>query len=62
VLVSLILLKAGSGYIPYASLESIVEKNKDAYYLALQRTQRTLQKAGVDWLPWIRFFLASLER
>lgn len=66
VLVSLLLLKTGYGYIPYASLESIVEKNKDAYYLALQRTQRTLIPSSgrneTDWLPWLRFFLNSLKR
>ncbi len=62
VLVSLLLLKAGYSYIPYVSLESIVEKNKDAYYLGLQRTQRTLHSETVDWLPWLRFFLDSLKR
>ncbi len=62
VLVSLLLLKAGYSYIPYASLESIVEKNKDAYYLGLQRTQRTLREEKIDWLPWLRFFLDSLKR
>jgi Fic family protein len=62
VLVSLLLLKSGYSYIPYASLESIVEKNKDAYYLALQRTQRTLHEDKTDWLPWLRFFLNSLKR
>ena len=62
VLVSLLLLKAGYSYIPYASLESIVEKNKDAYYLALQRTQRTLHGEQIDWIPWFHFFLNSLKR
>ncbi len=62
VLVNLMLLKAGYSYIPYASLESIVEKNKDAYYLGLQRTQRTLQEEKIDWLPWLKFFLLSLKR
>jgi Fic family protein len=62
VLVSLLLLKAGYSYIPYASLESIVEKNKDAYYLGLQRTQRTLNSDSVDWLPWLSFFLTALKR
>jgi len=61
VLVSLLMLKAGYGYVPYASLESIIEKNKDAYYLALQRTQKTLQREA-DWLPWLNFFLRSLKR
>lgn len=62
VLVNLLLLKAGYSYIPYASLESVVEKNKDAYYLALQRTQRTLKDNKTDWSPWLRFFLSSLKR
>ncbi|MDQ6997749.1 MAG: Fic family protein [Mariprofundus sp.] len=61
VLISLLMLKAGYAYIPYSSLESIVEKNKDAYYLALQRTQKTL-KGETDWLPWLGFFLRSLKR
>ena len=62
VLVSLLLLKAGYSYIPYASLESVVEKNKDAYYLALQRTQKTLKSDNLDWFPWLSFFLQSLKR
>ncbi|MDH5259603.1 MAG: Fic family protein [Gammaproteobacteria bacterium] len=62
VLVNLLLLKAGYSYIPYSSLESVVEKNKEAYYLALQRTQRTLKNDKTDWMPWLRFFLVSLKR
>jgi len=62
VLVTLLMLKTGYIYIPYSSLESIVEKNKDAYYLALQRTQKTLKQDKTDWLPWLRFFLSSLKR
>lgn len=61
VLVSLLMLKAGYGYIPYSSLESMIEKNKDGYYLALQRTQKTLN-VDTDWLPWLIFFLRSLKR
>ena len=61
VLISLLMLKSGYTYIPYSSLESIIEKNKDAYYLALQRTQKTL-KGETDWLPWLNFFLRSLKR
>lgn len=61
-LINLLLLKAGYSYVPYSSLESVIERNKDAYYLALQRTQRTLKDTKVDWLPWVRFFLTSLKR
>lgn len=60
-LVSLLMLKSGYGYIPYSSLESIVEKNKEGYYLALQRTQKTL-KTKQDWTPWLVFFFRSLKR
>ncbi len=62
VLTSLLLLKAGYSYVPYSSLESIIEKNKESYYLALQRTQRTLESTNTDWQPWIAFFLTSLKR
>ncbi|MFT7099266.1 MAG: Fic family protein [Rickettsiales bacterium] len=62
VLVSLLLLKSGYHYIPYSSLESVIEKNKESYYLALQRTQKTLDKDQTDWIPWLRFFLTSLKR
>ncbi len=62
VLVSLLLLKSGYSYIPYSSLESIIEKNKESYYLALQKTQRTLQADTTDWLPWLSFFLNTLKR
>ncbi len=62
ILVTLLLLKAGYSYIPYASIESIIEKNKESYYLALQRTQRTLNNEIKDWLPWLRFFLTTLKR
>ncbi|MFT5114817.1 MAG: Fic family protein [Parasphingorhabdus sp.] len=61
VLTTLLLLKSGYRYIPYSSLESIIERNKDAYYLALQRTQKTL-KGHPDWLPWLIFFVDALKR
>lgn len=62
ILTTLLLLRAGYGYIPYASLESIIEQNKQAYYLALRRTQGTLKGDKPDWLPWLRFFLTALKR
>jgi Fic family protein len=62
VLTSLLLLRGGYSYIPYASLESVIEKNKQAYYLALRRTQGALKTETQDWLPWLRFFLTALKR
>lgn len=61
ILTTLLLLKAGYAYVPYSSLESIVEENKEAYYLALRRTQGTLQRDAVDWQPWLAFFLKALQ-
>ncbi|VAW85805.1 Filamentation induced by cAMP protein Fic [hydrothermal vent metagenome] len=56
------LLRAGYDYVPYASLESIVEENKDFYYKALRRTQITLKQDAPDWEPWLGFFLRCLKK
>jgi Fic family protein len=60
VLTSLLLLQAGYAYIPYSSLESVVEQNKEAYYLALRQTQGTIRTEAPNWQPWLTFFLRSL--
>ena len=60
-LTTLLLLRAGYGYVPFSSLESVVEHNKEAYYLALRRTQRTIRTDAPDWQPWVGFFLESLR-
>lgn len=62
ILTSLLLLKTGYSYIPYSSMESVIEQNKESYYLALRRTQTTLDNDEIHWLPWLRFFLTSLKR
>jgi len=62
ILTSLLLLQAGYSYVPYSSMESLIERNKEAYYLSLRRTQTTLNDDVPDWIPWFRFFLLSLKR
>lgn len=62
ILITLMLLRAGYDYVPYASLESIVEENKDLYYKALRRTQTTLKTEVADWQPWLGFFLRCLKK
>ena len=62
VLTTLLLLRAGYLYVPYASLERVVEENKDLYYRALRRTQTTLKGEAPDWEPWIGFFLRALKK
>jgi Fic family protein len=61
-LTTLLLLRAGYTYVPYVSLESIVEQNKEDYYLALRRTQTTLFSNAPDWEPWLNFFLRMLKK
>ena len=60
VLTTLMLLKAGYAYVPYSSLESVIEKNKEAYYLALRQTQGTIRSEFPNWQPWLKFFMLSL--
>ena len=62
VLTTLMLLRAGYAYVPYASMESVVEENKELYYKALRRTQTTLKTDTPDWEPWIGFFLRCLKK
>ncbi len=60
VLTTLLLMRAGYAYVPYSSLESVIEQNKEAYYLALRQTQGTIRTEAPDWQPWLAFFLRSL--
>ena len=62
ILTTLLLLKAGYAYVPFSSLESVIEQHKESYYLALRRTQSTLQQKSPEWEPWVIFFLRALQR
>lgn len=61
ILTTLLLLQCGYAYVPYCSLESIIEQNKDRYYLALRKAQKTLETddSGLD--AWLVFFLRCLQ-
>ena len=61
VLTTLLLLKTGYLYVPYSSLESVIELNKSNYYLALRETQGTFDKKKENFEPWVVFFLRSLK-
>lgn len=60
VLTTLLLLQAGYTYVPYSSLEAIIEQNKQAYYIALRQTQGTIRTDHPNWNAWVLFFLRSL--
>lgn len=61
ILTTLLLLRSGYVYVPYASLEGVIEENKDLYYAALRRTQGTLKQAEPNWDAWVTFFLRCLK-
>ncbi|HEY3359672.1 MAG TPA: Fic family protein [Polyangia bacterium] len=60
VLTTLLLLRAGYTHVPYASLERVIEDNKDGYYLALRRSQATLDGDESKLSEWMLYFLRAL--
>jgi Fic family protein len=61
-LTTLLLLRADYIYVPYSSLESIIERSKESYYLSLRRTQGTIWTDKQDWEPWSVYFLRALQQ
>ena len=61
VLTNLALLRAGYSYVPYSSLERVVEESREQYYRALRSAQGTLDKDESRLMDWIRFFLLCLQ-
>jgi Fic family protein len=62
VITTLLLLQAGYAYVPYTSLESVIEQSKEGYYLALRQTQGTIRTDSPNWQPWLLFFVRVLEQ
>ena len=62
VLTTLLLLQAGYAYVPYSSLESVIEHSKSGYYLALRQTQATIRTDAPNWQPWLIFFMRALQQ
>jgi Fic family protein len=60
VLTNLALLRSGYSYVPYSSLERVVEESREQYYKALRSAQGTLDKDDSHLVEWIRFFLMCL--
>jgi len=60
VLTNLALLRAGYSYVPYSSLERVVEESRESYYRALRSAQGTLDKDESHLIDWIRYFLLCL--
>jgi hypothetical protein len=49
-------------YVPFSSLESVIEQSKEGYYLALRQTQITVRTEAPNWQPWVTFFLRALQQ
>jgi len=60
ILTNLLMLQVGYAYTPYVSHEKFVEENKNEYYVALRRSQKTFKTEKENVLPWLEFFLNML--
>lgn len=59
-LTNLLLLKTGYSYIPYVSLDKIIEETRSEYYLALRTTQKHHKTDQEDITAWIEYLLGAL--
>lgn len=62
IITTLLLLQSGYRYVPYSSLERVVEENKDGYYRALRASQKLIRSSGENLDQWLDFFLTCLKR
>ena len=60
-LTTLLLLRAGYDYVPYASLERVIEDNKPHYYVALRESQLVMRDDPAAFGAWLFFFLRALK-
>lgn len=60
-LTTLLLLQSGYEYVPYASLERVVEENKAAYYAALRQSQTAMRTDPTAFGEWLMFLLRALH-
>ncbi|MEJ7809744.1 MAG: Fic family protein [Gemmatimonadaceae bacterium] len=60
-LTTLLLLRAGYDYTPYASLERIIEENKLDYYTSLRESQLAMRENPAAFGTWLLFFLRALQ-
>jgi Fic family protein len=60
-LTTLLLLQSGYDYVPYSSLERVVEENKAAYYAALRASQSAMRADPSAFGDWLLFLLRALH-
>ncbi len=57
-----LLLLSGYEYVPFSSMEAVIENSKQEYYLALRQTQGTIKNDHPNWEPWVLFFLTAMKQ
>lgn len=62
ILTSLLLAKSGYTYMPYASLEKIIEDHKTEYYVALRTAQKYGKSPKAAMARWLHFFIDVMVR
>lgn len=60
-LTTLLMLRWRYEYVPYSSLERIVEENKSRYYVSLRTSQLAMRNHPEDFGVWLIFFLQALR-
>lgn len=65
---TLLLLRSGYTYVPYSSLERVIEQNKPGYYLSLRKAQaeieapkRATKKSESGVTSWLVYFLKAMR-
>lgn len=56
-LINLMLLQQGYEFVPYVSLEEIIENRQSEYYISLRQTQKNHKTDDENIEPWLLFFL-----
>lgn len=59
-LTNLLLLRANYVYVPYISLDEIIEDTRSEYYIALNARQNKHKTDSEDITPWLNYFLYTL--
>jgi Fic family protein len=57
-----LLKRAGYDYVPYASLERVLEEMREDYFEALDAAETRIWTDEADVLPWMAFYLDALEK
>ena len=60
-LMMFLLLKVGYVYVPYSSFDRIIERNKEYYQLALERTSESIELNAPNFDIWLTFFLKIMQ-